>query len=511
MSDAPIFAGIPNLHTVSGGVVTTNIPVGSLPTGYDAVMQCDSVLLQSVLVTNLAQAGVSTLGARVAYSPELFPKSVQQAVAPLAPTADASSGTVSDIELRLVSPTLTVLSAGYEPPLGSVIITTGTSATARTIPGFLKGPPLQISWTIELNYVRGIRISHSLPISIARAPIPASALRTESRTLLAHGSAVTSMPASIATRPELLQLWLEMDVSQTTVSITTDDAMLQALLGSTIGQNMVKSALATLTSQSSLRASPLFAIPGVMTQAQVQALGLNGMRVSHAVHHLPNGHQVLTLAVNFGADSRGSVSDLQPFLNGRHFACFASLSTLTPIFRERWRLNPGARDYVGDVQVTMPKSEGSDDTGQGKVRLHVNLSDSLNAVTLAPFESEQGDVLQLGCDETVQMLRAWYANGSEVSDLGDLGAPATMPFIANNAPFTPAKTAEEENSPIRGFLRYVLEPLAYPMVERFDLATVDGFASAALGAVVTRWSLPIMRHVDVGGVVVTGGATSATA
>jgi hypothetical protein len=66
-----------------------------------------------------------------------------------------------------------------------------------------------------------------------------------------------------------------------------------------------------------------------------------------------------------------------------------------------------------------------------------------------------------------------------------------MPFVANNAPFTPAAAEEDLNSPFRTFLRYVLEPLAYPMLERFDLAEVDGFASTALGAMLTRWSLPI--------------------
>ena len=76
-------------------------------------------------------------------------------------------------------------------------------------------------------------------------------------------------------------------------------------------------------------------------------------------------------------------------------------------------------------------------------------------------------MLQLACDETVQVLQLWWADGTEVTDLGDLGQPVTMPFVVNNAPFTPPGAREARTSPFRSFVRYVLEPLVFPFAERF--------------------------------------------
>lgn len=299
MFDAAVFSGAPSLHTASGAPTSANIEIGALPAGFDAVVQCDSVLLQSVLTTNLAQAGASTLSARAPYSAAIFPASMQNTVASHLQSSNTASGAESDIELRLILPRLTLVSADYQPPTGSVVVSTPTGTAARMIPGLLDGPLLQISWNVELNLLRRSRPSDAFHLASVR---PLSPVRKEARTLLAQGAAVTVTPTLIGTHAERLQLWLEMEASHTTVGFTTDDALLEALLDSVAGQNMVRSALASLASQSSLRASPLFAIRGVVAQTQLHTVGRSAMRVVHAVRTLPNGTQVLTLAVDLGAD-----------------------------------------------------------------------------------------------------------------------------------------------------------------------------------------------------------------
>ena len=297
MFDAAVFSEVPALHVAPGASVSASIETGTLPTGFDAMVKCDSVLLQSVLTTNLAQAGASTLSARVPYSADLFPASIQHAVASHLQDSVTASGAESDIEVRLILPRLTLLGADFEPPTGSVVLSNSTGTAALPIPALIGGPRLQISWNVELNLLRCSRPSDAIRVASVR---PLSPVRREARTLLAHGEAITVTSTLIRTHPEPLQLWLEMDAAQTTVRFTTDVAMLETLLDSVVGQQLVRSALATLTSQSSLRASPLFSIRGVMAPAQLHVDDPNAIRVLHAVRTLPSGNQLLTLAVDLG-------------------------------------------------------------------------------------------------------------------------------------------------------------------------------------------------------------------
>ncbi len=158
------------------------------------------------------------------------------------------------------------------------------------------------------------------------------------------------MPAAIRTDPELLTVWLELNAARADATITTRDQPLQALLEASLGQDMVQTALSGLTQQGSLRASPLFAIAGVMSRQQVAALGHSEMRVVHRVHQMPDGRWLLTLGVNFGGID-GSPAGLQPFVGSNNFAFYVSLEILTPVLTTRWRTNAAAAAHTTHREI----------------------------------------------------------------------------------------------------------------------------------------------------------------
>jgi hypothetical protein len=506
------FAGVPGTSLGTGEFTTDGGPA-SFPTGFDAAVQCDGRLLQVSLVRGLEAVGASTLSVKVPYPATALPSEVAQAVARLVRPVDLIGADEEIyVELRLVGPWLAGLSAGYEPPAGSIVVPSGIALARPALPA---GPPYQIGWTLELNLLRIERtrvftmgagapvparpvVAGVVPASTATTGgVPATSSGIETRTLLASGSATLAAPARIGTDASLLLTWLELDAAQAAVDVTTDAPLLQGLLAAQLGKDMVQTALRTLTTQGSVRVSPLFALGGALSREQVAEMGLQAMAVVHAVGRTADGRWLLTLGVTFGAGSHASSAQLQPFLGSGNFASYADLSFLSRVLSERWRTNSAGRHYVGNVPVVMPINAGSTETGQGTARVQVDLADALSEVTLAPLEGIYGDVVQLACDESVQILKLWYADGSEVSDLGDLGQPATMPLVVNNAPFTPPDPNESRTAPFRVFVRSVLEPLVFPFLDDYEVDAVDGFASGALGAVVTHWSLHVPRPQDV--------------
>ncbi len=138
----------------------------------------------------------------------------------------------------------------------------------------------------------------------------------------------------------------------------------------------------------------------------------------------------------------------------------------------------------------MPLNEGSSDTGEGLLRVGVNLEDKLTNVALTAVTGIYGDVLQLECQERVQLLQAWWGDGTEMKDLGELAAPATMALLTNVAPFTPLVQGEATGTPFRKFIRFVLDPVAFPMVNAPEVDVVNGWISESLGIVLAYWSLP---------------------
>ena len=519
----PAFRGLPVFQPGIDEILAPETSPSRLPVGFGAVSQFDRRLLQVQLLRNLQAAGVAQLATRVAFGTEVFPAEVRAAAAPHVTPLDGRLPTF--IELRLRDPHLVSLGSAPEPPIaGGVVISprffaeeerpvppAGGPSDAPGLRGL--GAPVVVTWILELNLLR-VRFDPVSTSPGAAAPsatgtgTPTGSLGgvlvdaapstgagpsgTESRVLLAAGRAVTRMPAHVASRPELLQAWVELDVARTETTAASEAPALAALLDDARGKDMLRSALAPLMTRAGLRLTPRVSPAGSLAPQQVAALGLPAMTVVHAVRLRPDGSEVLSLCFGFG-DDRGSLTQLQPFLGASHFAHFVTLATLAPVVRTRWRLQPAAREFVGDVHVDMPLHEGSEETGEGTLRLHVRLDDDVTDVALMALEGEHGDVLRLACTEEVQLLRAWFADGSEVRDLGELKEPATFPLVVNVAPFTAAPAGERRDTPFRDFLRHVVEPVALPFVERFAVRRVGGFASEALGMIVSRWSLPTLQ------------------
>ena len=505
---------------VQAGQIAPAIDPGILPVGFDAVVQAAQAVLQQSLAGNLAAVGADTLSATVPYAGTTFPPALAAAIAPLIRPGETSrSNEAIYVELVFSDPQLLSLSAGYEPPPGSVVVPVGPAVAEVAIAPVLPASPYQISWQVQLNLLRTYT---PVVIYAATATVSTGATTgatenagagsagggpagppsgaTETRVLLATGTAVLQLAASTATNPALLEAWVELDSAGAQMSISTTSDPLHQLLGAPLGQQLVRSALLPLITQGSLRASPLFALGGVMSAAQVATVGLGVMNVVHAVQLLPDGRWLLSLGFTFGPDRHGSAAQLQPFVGSKDFAFFCSLELLAAVAGERWRINGTAREFVDTIPVQMPQNSSSDTIGVGTARVQIAFTDTLTSVIIVPFSSEAGDVVQLTCDGTVQILALWYADGSEVSDLGSLGNPETMPFVVNNAPFDVPPAAETSTAQFRALLRYVLEPLVLPFVDTFDVYAIDGYSSAALGAVIGSWSLaiPFKGHGEAG-------------
>lgn len=487
-----VFGGIPTTGALSG----EHSPA-ALPRGFNAVAQMDLRLLQAQLRRSLQASGLETLRAQIPFVLGSLPSLTASAIEPHAAHHDTFALAEMAVEVRLLDPVLQTLDAA--PAHADAAVAADVSGDRHIV---------EIGWTVELNVLRTERelvVSTDVPtpgrtrhaelggFAVSANPDPDRPVPLDpntTRTRVAQGKIRTRSSARTASRPELLQAWLELDTARTAIVLGQAEPALLALLESVTGQEMIGTALSRLTSAPATQLSPRIAVAGGLSAHHSAELGWSAMTVRHTVHSRPAGGEVLSLAFTFGEDAGGALSELQPFLGRRNFAYYISRETLAPILAMRWRLRPSARDFVGNLPVDMPLHAGTEQVGEGLVRLHVRLGDEISFVRLTAIEGQYGDVLQLACNEDLHLLAAWYANGSPVSDLGELGKPITLPFVVSIAPFSPAPTDTDTQTPFRDFLLEVLEPLALPMIERFPIYKVDGFLSEALGACVGRWSMP---------------------
>jgi hypothetical protein len=312
----------------------------------------------------------------------------------------------------------------------------------------------------------------------------------EARVPLDQASVTMTLPGQVTLDTALLRTWFELGLTRIQLAWTPDTAPLAALLGSPAGQSLIRTLLSEMVTTGSLPLSPLFAFAGDVAAQVVSSMALPTMHVAHAVHPQPSGEEVLSIGLNLGDDAAGTSSSLRVFIDDADFSYCLSTRLLAPVLRTRWPLWPSALEYISDIPAEMRLNAGSDDTGQGLLRVRVNLGGELLDVTLTAVTGPYGDVLQLECQEEVQLLKAWWADGTEVSNLGDLAAPATMSLITNVAPFTPLAEGEVAGTSFRTFVRYVLDPVAFPMVSPPKVEIVGGWISEALGLVLSHWSLP---------------------
>jgi hypothetical protein len=94
-------------------------------------------------------------------------------------------------------------------------------------------------------------------------------------------------------------------------------------------------------------------------------------------------------------------------------------------------------------------------------------------------------------EQTIHLLRLWYPNGDEVDDLGDLGVPATLPFVLSLQMFDQLPPAAQQTlqPDMEKLLLALVRPIYRPMLERFTIKEISGFSSSAMRALVVRWNL----------------------
>jgi hypothetical protein len=494
------------------GVSTSDDPLVELPRGFDAVAQFDQRLLQAHLAQSLARAGLSTLRTKFPIDAVGLPGEVRAAAALfLGPLASAGPDEHS-FELRLSDAYLLTLGTNRLEELGTVFL---------SAPFPSRGESAQIGWAIELNLLRSRREavldlgttdpsfpppSTSDPFHFSLDAISATGRGddrqprdSETRTALASGRLVMNVPALLEARAELLQAWLAFNTANASMVLLAAEPPLVSLLTTQLGQDLLRACAYPLTSKPEFPASPVVALAGNLASQHIVGMGLDPMRAQWTVHARPQHGEVLSLIFNFGSDASGALSQLRPFIGRRNFAFSLAREMLTPILKARWRLGPSAHEIVGNVSLEMPLHAGAEETGEGEARIRIRLGAELKAADLSPAFSAHGDLLHLACDQEIELLAAWYANGDAVDDLGALGEPATMPVVLVVSPFGELRPEDAMSGPMREFLFTLLEPLAMPLVQRFRIHSLDGFLSRALGASAAWWSLPTRTQEETAG------------
>jgi hypothetical protein len=294
----------------------------------------------------------------------------------------------------------------------------------------------------------------------------------------------------LQTNAGLLQAYLQFETASSALAVSSQDAGLQALLQSDQGQSFLKSLIAPFTTCSALRASPVVCLAGDLSAGFLASLQLGAFHALYALQPRPQGGELLSIGFGFGEDVVLSASGLQPFAGTDDFAFYVTRKVIEPALKARWLIDSAGRQFTGTTQLPMPVHEGSSQTGTGTIKVQVDLGEGLTGADLLAYPYPTGDLLLLKCDQTVHVLAAWYADGSAVGDLGELGQQQTLPFQVNVAPYSGPASGQPADTPFRDFLLTVLEPLAVPLVQHFPIATLGGFLSEALGASVCRWSLP---------------------
>jgi hypothetical protein len=334
---------------------------------------------------------------------------------------------------------------------------------------------------------------------------PTNVLPDGDRITLASGTARMRAPTDVVVSDPTLQFWLAIDFTGVRATYASDDPALAEFLATDGATSLLAQAVAPLLNASSVPLSPRIAPAGSVPAVRVLALQLPPLRVHQLV--LPDdAGAVLTLCGSLGAGSEGSDALVRTFLGGHDFAWYVSDKLFGPALTLLWQANAIRVPIVADVPVEMPVSSDSDETGEGLARVQSQLGDTLTRSSVEASDNAFGDPLQLESEQTVQLLRLWDPNGQEITDLGDYGKPATVPFVIRLLMFDmpPAGSKQELQPTATAFLKALLRPMYVPMLESPPLWRVDGFSSCALRCMVARWSL--QRPRPGGEDVATGGA-----
>jgi hypothetical protein len=238
--------------------------------------------------------------------------------------------------------------------------------------------------------------------------------------------------------------------------------------------------------------SDLRLTPRLARAAKSDALPGPHIQVRPLVLRHRDGRELLSLCIDAGVGSRGSPELVQSFLGAQNFAYYLSAPVAKRVVSTRWRSTPGLRTIVSEVPVELAESENSEQTEEGLARIRVHLSDSPSTVDVRPSESELGDALRVVAEQEIQLLKLWDQRGDEITDLGELEEPVTLPFawlifLFDRDP-SPGVTSPGKRTLLR-LAGELAGPLFRPFVEELSIRRLEGFASSALGAIFVRAEL----------------------
>lgn len=473
-------------------------PRATIPAGFDAVAQLSRSLLSRLLAEHLAAAGLNPLGARVPYGSVALPPAFAALVAPHVGPFDMNTFLGPQIEVQLAGPVV----ASFDWPAPRPVI--GRARARDDAPG--RGERrIELHWSIAVNLFRP---DPGAVMSVARVGPDASAVLADmalvasdgqerpppqpAGTRLTLGRSVLSMivPCRLLAFADQYRFSLVGDFDRSTSSPTADDPTIAEFLQSAPGKALLGDALAPLRSRTGVAIGPNFAIAGGLTAAQIAAAGLAPLRVDDLVVAGDAGGEALTFCVSVGGHDHGAPELVRSFLAGRQFAYYVSQDLITPMFKGVWRAHAMPAPVVGDMPIEMQIDPDSDETGTGRVRVSAILSDTLEDARIAASLTTRGDPLEIHANQTVSVLAMWDPNGRQIEDLGDLATPTVEPFSLSVQPFNPPTTFDHLiGPPAAPLIAAMLNTLYLPVLERYPITAVGGFASCAIGAMVVRWNL----------------------
>ena len=491
-------------------------PPSTIPAGFDSVLQFSTALLHRNLAANLSRRSLNPLSVRVPYQSELVSPGLRQLVAPHIQPIDSAVGGVF-LEVQVLNPTPQTLR--WQTPPEAIVTTAGTASKSR----IRLSRKVDLAWTIQVYLFKprrgpgggtldpsagtsggtspttglggfGGTVGSTLGVfeSATSAPPPPP---EGSRVPLATGTATMNVPTELAISAALYQFGITLNFDTVQPTYGSTDPVMVEFLQSDLATSMLAQAIAPLRNQTHVGLTPTIALAGSLTTSQVSQLGLPTLHVHDMIVEDDAG-QVLTMCVTLGNDSHGAFSLVRSFLAGHHFAYFASSKVFAPMLKGLWRANAIRTPVVNDVPVEMPLEEGSEETGTGKARVKVKLSETLiDAALVASVDPDLGDPLRIIAEQTVELLGLWDPHGHRIEDIGDLATPSTQPFALSLQLFDrPVSIEHTIKGPLRNLFAAMFLPLYFPMIERYQVRRASGFASSPLHAIVVRWSLP--RQLD---------------
>jgi hypothetical protein len=500
-------------------LLADEIPPVDILAGFDAVVQFSPHVLQAQVIRSLREKHLSELRAFVPWGTVSVPTSLLSSLPPNFRYSLEIRG--ARLELRLVGPFVAGLHWPIEVP-GPADAPTSSNRRARRM---ATDRVVDIGWRLEINVLtarppgdiatrtaspRGGISPPSSGEQLSGSVIPPLAMDggmlspTQGadnddgrwrRSLLAFGHAITAAKAELVNASNFWRFGMELDFSEISPAVTSDDEGVTAFVASEAGKNMLEQALASLKVTAGVKLTPEVAPGGNLSARLVQQYNLPPFRVRDALRTDTRGNPVLCLCAELGT---GGVTRLvHPLLEGQDFAYAVSTEVLALALRAHWNI-AGGLSLISEIPIELQVSADSDETETGRARLSIRISEILIDVAIQAGTDNRGDPLRLLSSERIQLLNLWKQNGEQISDaeLGPLKQPQHAPLILPLYLFDRAPSAPPQlQANFEGFLLQLIAIIVMPVVQPLSVGrdSFSGFASSAMKAMLVRWSLKSIR------------------